>query len=392
MQHLVNALRALPADIADQAQEPAVLEQLSDATLVRATARAIERPKVERSTSFTLHAPMELLARAALLPLVQPPLRPRARLRIAAIAAQYAEGEEIAARNPSFPTAEAAEHSLLIALRDGDADTADDAISFLAPKRSAQELRALLADAVIPSLAAAAHAPILLNALPGACAQFGGLSSLLRAPVRALALDAALKLTWVNGDQDDDGPDALFDALAAPAPVASPHVFIAPTMLAVEACGHAAQILSRATAAVPLEDAARELMRIAALSMLQDDPAHAPYGWTHCLTMPQAVLGLATVSRDPRTCLRVAATYVLGFRATLGRTPLATGWTYPTPISGVAALAWSAATHRDAHLAKYTWACLNAAAEDPEARLLYLAAASNLADWWEANPNAGFDL
>ena len=45
-------------------------------------------------------------------------------------------------------------------------------------------------------------------------------------------------------------------------------------------------------------------------------------------------------------------------------------------------LAARAATHEDAHLAKYTLACLDAAADDPSQRRLYLAAAAYLGAWW----------
>jgi hypothetical protein len=45
-----------------------------------------------------------------------------------------------------------------------------------------------------------------------------------------------------------------------------------------------------------------------------------------------------------------------------------------------------AATHEDAHLAKYTYACLAAAETDPRQRSLYRAAAASLAAWWFAQP------
>jgi hypothetical protein len=61
MQKIVQALRAFPADAKTL---PPVLAGLSDAQLVRATAQAIALPKKTRANSFTLHAPMELLARA----------------------------------------------------------------------------------------------------------------------------------------------------------------------------------------------------------------------------------------------------------------------------------------------------------------------------------------
>jgi hypothetical protein len=38
--------------------------------------------------------------------------------------------------------------------------------------------------------------------------------------------------------------------------------------------------------------------------------------------------------------------------------------------------------HEDAHVAKYTLACIQAAERDPDSRNLYLAAASFLTAWW----------
>ena len=63
------------------------------------------------------------------------------------------------------------------------------------------------------------------------------------------------------------------------------------------------------------------MLRAAAWSMLLEPGDHAPYGWSHCLTMPQAVLGL-TGATDPNVALAVAATYVVGFRSALAVNPL----------------------------------------------------------------------
>jgi hypothetical protein len=153
---------------------------------------------------------------------------------------------------------------------------------------------------------------------------------------------------------------------------------------------------------------------VAALSMLQDDPDQAPYGWTHCLTMPQATLDIAHRTDDPRRAIAVAATYVLGFRATQSSSAIDPAWTPPSPADGdpesllaggpdrAAALVWHArsertrllhelasyaACHHDAHLVKYTLACLDAVAADPEGASLFLAAAAYLAAWWTARPH-----
>ena len=52
--------------------------------------------------------------------------------------------------------------------------------------------------------------------------------------------------------------------------------------------------------------------------MLQDDPAHAPYGWTHCLTLAQAAAIWPPATDNPLRAVAVAATHVVGFRAALG--------------------------------------------------------------------------
>jgi hypothetical protein len=161
--------------------------------------------------------------------------------------------------------------------------------------------------------------------------------------------------------------------------------------------------------------ASRDLARIAALSMLQESADHSPYGWSHCLTMPQAVIALAGHGSEPRTAVAVAATHVVGFRAALGERALDANWEPPPPATNdlaqavatgqadAAATAWHApeaalddivtdlatraALHHDAHLVKYTLACFDAADADPSHRRLYLAAAASLSAWWAQFPD-----
>ncbi|MEW6267746.1 MAG: hypothetical protein AB1689_00445 [Thermodesulfobacteriota bacterium] len=223
-----------------------------------------------------------------------------------------------------------------------------------------------------------------------------------RAAVRA---KQAFRLVEAQGGRRD--PGALRDLPGDPG-----SNFIIPTMSLVERSGLARELLDAPTRGLEVARATRLLGRVAAWSMLQDDPDHAPYGWSHCLTMPQGVLGVAEASGDPAAAVAVAATHVLGFRATLGKVRLDPRW-QPAPsrerdplasLAGspgeaaagvwhapagatpavVTALAKRAALHHDAHLVKYTVACLDAACDDPEAASLYLAAAAFLSAWWRA--------
>ena len=130
--------------------------------------------------------------------------------------------------------------------------------------------------------------------------------------------------------------------------------------------------------------------------------------------MPQAVLGIADACTDLARVVAVAATYVVGFRAAMAVNPLvdryapappgvawrealdaepavaaAAAWHAPETDLAVlkAEIASRASVHRDAHFVKYTLACIDAAASDPPARRLYLAAAASLAAWWAGVPD-----
>ena len=417
-------LRGLPPAIADApdgrdewARSP--LSSLSDAALIEAVAAAIERPKREADSSFLTHAPLELAARAALLTAVAPAARDQARRRIAAIAADYGRaGEEIEDRPGDYEDTGAAIAAARGALLEGDAEALDGALLYLDRRVSPLAIRAALADDIMPMLGAAAHAPILLAELPRLEARLANATRLLRAPLRMIARLSKARLSWFDSAANDSAPDeggALFDALRAPPPVRSPSLYIAPTMLAIEANGFAGDMLADATAGLTVDAARRAILRAGALSMLQDDPEHAPYGWSHALTMPQGVLACAAAVADKRKAVRIAATHALGLRATLGKARLldapplrprteelfdvppieAAGAIYHADDGTVALmksmLATRAATHRDAHLAKYTLAAFDAAARDPEAARLFLAAAAYLGAWWDARPQASFE-
>jgi hypothetical protein len=404
-------VEAFAAPKPDDAWARCPLASASDAVLIQAVAASIARPKAQINSSFLLHAPLELLARAWLLPQVTPHGREAARRRIAQIGARYAaEGPEIESQPRAYATADAALSELSMALHAGDADTVDGAVLFLKPRIPIERFRTMLAEPVLPLLGAAGHAPVLLMLLGSAAGRLPECGALLRSPLRALALESDRRLTWMHDTRVPDETSALrlFDCLAAPSRIGTPSNGIAPTMLAMERDGYAARVLAAATQGLTVPEAGRILLRVAALSMLLDDPAHAPYGWTHCFTLPQAVLSLEDVAADVTRVVRIAATYSLGFRATLGRTRLQIPFLPATRIGGLppqwepadaAAAVFNAraeqrqsiriqlveraATHADAHLVKYTMACLMAADRDPQESALYLAAAAYLGTWWE---------
>ncbi|HZJ27132.1 MAG TPA: hypothetical protein VFF40_09010, partial [Acidimicrobiia bacterium] len=362
-------------------------ERLSDAALVAAVAGVVRRPRVEIADSFVLHAPLELAARSALLPLVRPSARIAARARIAAIAGEYA-AFGVAVPPPRSVTFEStAEGAIALgdAIAAGELDTVDAVAAELGRTAAGADLPALLTDALLPRLSAAAHAPIFLYQMARVAPGGELTAELVRPLARELARFPDWSLGWLDRGPAVSAvlpPEALFDAVAAAPPLGVlGSTFIYPVMHQVDESGVAAELLSEPVRGVDVHAGGRLLLRAAALSMLQEPPEHAPYGWSHCLTMPQAALGIAGHARDPNVALAVAATYVVGFRAALATRPLARAyapadpgvqladaldagpqvaaaavWHAPEAVMGgiVTELATRASRHGDAHLVKYT--------------------------------------
>jgi hypothetical protein len=211
--------------------------------------------------------------------------------------------------------------------------------------------------------------------------------SLLRGALRGIASHPEWRIHWHEAVQPHGEPSGLYDALRSVPQVGRPGSdFIFPLMSQVQDSGLAATLLTPVLAErFDVTQAFHTLSRVATWSMVHDDPSEAPYGWSHALTMPQGVMSLAGGGVRPRTALAVAATFLVGFRAAHGTVELP-DVLEPEPRSGasVEELATAAALHEDAHLVKYTLACLHAMADDPSFRALHHAAAVRLVDHWAA--------
>ena len=321
------------------------------------------------------------MARAVLLGLVPEELRGAARLRIAWLVDCFeAAGAPVEApARVAPPDPERAVLDLAAALGESDLDGVDRQAAWLGAHASPGDLRRLLGPRVAPALGAAAHAPIGLHLL-GRSPWIDG--SVLRGCLRELARNP----TWrVDVDGKVGGDRPLEEALLQ-APLLGPagSDFIQPMVAhgAAAAAGLLADVAPDAGAA------ARAVSRVAAWSMLQEPDDHVPYGWTHTLTIPQAVL---SIGLDPRTAVAVAGTEVIGFRASMGTRVLDPAAPVPpmAPDAFDDLVAW-AALHHDAHVVKYVVACLDATAADPDAAPLYAAAATRLAAWWWAAGDDGF--
>jgi hypothetical protein len=393
---------------------------LSDTQLFERSARAVAQPKATVANSFTLHAPLELMARRLLLPLVAPHLHRAARERLLWVAATYERVDDVIPLPPpiAFDSPRPARDALLGALTAGDVDRADAiASSYLAHARPDDVMA--LAEPTLDLLAAAGHAPIGFFLASRLATTSRAALTLLRPTLRELARAPQLRIEWVR-----EGPALRSDgARFAAALTATPQLglpgsdFIFPLVHQVDANGLARDLVAPN---LPADEpsATAVILRVATQSMLQDDPVHAPYGWTHCLTLPQAVLAVLPWLEDRARAIAIAATYVVAFRAGESAGPIALDHE-PEPTTPIALLdafdappataasAWFHATdderdaalpelagrgacHPDAHVAKYTFACIAAAQSDPSKRALYLAAAASLIAWWNAQGENGF--
>ncbi|MEZ5217521.1 MAG: hypothetical protein R2705_24130, partial [Ilumatobacteraceae bacterium] len=143
-----------------------ILEGLTDSELLDAAGRLLSIPRSGTATSFTLHAPLELMARARLLRLVSAPRREAARHRIAQIAAAWSASDEPAQVGDDVEPEGPPLHVLVEAVRDGDPETADRAFVALCAHRDQDQIVDDLVDVMLPRLGGAAHGAIFLELLP----------------------------------------------------------------------------------------------------------------------------------------------------------------------------------------------------------------------------------
>jgi hypothetical protein len=403
---------ALDPDEVHRRYESAGFSELSDAELFDLATRAVATPRRDAASSFVLHAPLEIAARRLLLPLVAPHHRRGVRERILEVAASYLRaGDAVDPPAPlTFESFERARTALLDAIAVADLDRVDAAASWMAEHAPFDQVMRL-APPTLDMVGAAGHASIAFL-LTGRLADTSRASlRLLRPTLRELAREADLRVTWTRRAAPATGDARQFaSALARTPRLGVPGSdFVYPIVHQVDERGIAREVIE-STFPPDVSDAEIAMLRVAARSMLQDDPAAAPYGWTHCLTIPQAVLRIRRWLPDSQRAGLTAATYVVGFRAALGRESIDLEWSpEPTAVELLPALeqgpetaagAWyhaddvavaqalpelvgRAATHHDAHVAKYTYACLVAAETDPARRSLYLAAVASLAAWWQ---------
>jgi hypothetical protein len=277
-----------PNNVVDAYKDRA-LGELSDVEIYDQVCPIVARPPVRGLTSFTLHAPLELMARYGLMRLVEPSDRELSRLQMVASAAAY--GHQVGlmpvpARVHSFPDANTAAEELASTFTSGDADGMEALVLSVASQFGTKSLMNLLTPLALPTLTGASHSHIglwllLRHAEPAGVED----ASLLRAAARALAADPTGQMKSfqgmsIEGTQHLKTPpeqvcEEILDKLADPAKGTLGGQSIRELVEAGEKTGNVDTLFEdfiRHDLSQPQIDAAfRAVLRVSAHSMLQDD-------------------------------------------------------------------------------------------------------------------------
>lgn len=406
------------------------LGALSDAELFDQVCAIVARPPARGLTSFTLHAPLEVMARYGLMRLVEPASREWARLQMVASASVY--GQDVTpmpapARVPPFPDANTAARALAKTFASGDADGMEALVVSLASQFGIPNLVKLLTPWALPTLTGASHSHIGLwllrrHAEPAGVED----ASLLRAAARALAADPTARMKSFHGMSiqgtlplempPEHVTREILQRLAGAAKGTGEGQSIRGLVEAGEKTGNIDRLfgdfVGHDLSQAQIDAAFRAVLRVSAHSMLQDDREEAKLGWSHCLTLPQSAFGLASVMTDRKLALAAALVWITAYRSVLSDRALDLDW-QPGSIKGASVLealqtspaaaasrvfhapngelsevrrilATEASIRNDVHLVKYTRACLDMGTFDPEHVRLYLAAAAHLCAIWIA--------
>ena len=404
------------------------LTSVSDAGFYREIGAIISKPPQKGLTSFTLHAPLELMARYGLLRLVDPADRELGRLQLVASGAVYGAGVHPVEKPPQiapFPDLKTASVEFARVFQQADANAMEALVLQIAAQFGTPSFVHLLTPLALPTLTGASHSHIglwllLRHGEPAAVED----ASLLRAAARSLAADPKAQMKSFSGMSIEGGKplassaaqieQEILEKLSNPPKGESAGESIRHLVESGEKTGNAdrlfGEFIRHDLTPVQIDAAFRAVLRICAHSMLQHDTKHAKFGWTHCLTLPQSAYGLACLNTDRKLALAAALVWTTAYRSVLSDQAIDLNWT-PSKVPNasiietlntspqVAAarvwhasdselpeirrvLATEASIRNDIHLVKYTRACFDMGSLDPQFTHLYLASAAYLSALW----------
>lgn len=359
------------------------------------------------SSSLEIHAPLEVMARYHMLPLVGAKRRATARRNLAKAAWDFAEVAVPPVSEADECADEVSGENLAVAPWSTVAGSLGEALC-------QPHSRNALAKRICQQVGGAGHGQILLHHMLDADLHVRRkLLPHMQMFVRAFRDDPSTERGAVIPQLRpllQASPDAIDEFLSGipRSSMDTPHTGIRGVM----ARGQAVEVAEVGSAShrTPFEAAGTAC--VAAARMMLTAETEMEYGWSHCLTLSDAAWGLVGTGDDAGAI--VALSYVTGFVSALGFP----GWpalapSASTPATDIAAFrqalsstspedavticlgasdelamaAWGEVCSRasamaDAHLVKYVHSALRCASRKPEAEQVFLAAATRLLARW----------
>ena len=360
-------------------------------------------------SSLEIHAPLEVMARYQLLPLVDAERRAAARRNLAKAAWDFAE---VAVP----PVSEADECADEIGGEDLAVASWSAVAGSLGEAMFQPHSRGALAERICEQVGGAGHGQILLHHMLDADLHVQRkLLPHMQMFVRAFRDDSSTEGGAVIPQlrpllqASSDAIDEFLSGIPR-STMETPHTGIRGVM----ARGQAVEVAEVGSAShrTPFEAAGTAC--VGAARMMLTAETDMEYGWSHCLTLSDAAWGFVGRGNDAGAI--VALSYVTGFVSALGFP----GWPAPAPsastqATGIAAfpralsstspedavaiglgaseelamVAWGEIVSRasamaDAHLVNYVHSALRCASRKPEAEQIFLAAATRLLARWLA--------
>jgi len=377
----------------------------TDEQVLATSFEQVSAPICQPRTSFQLHAPLELCARAHVLPMVGEDCRELARQQIFAVGHVFKnkapKDTELAAA-PEGESVDALLNTIRQACSEYDLPKVTACAIAVAKQIPDDDvLTHTLSDFCLENTAGAAHLPIFFAYLhvlppslrPSAKGSFPGLANELASPFNVPYPDFSDRDDLVNSPID---VEEIEDIVAG-----VPHLGFPGIGIVIELVTQIlkdgwiernASLFSRAAVSPEAaHDVYNTFCRYAAFAMLEEPDTYAKYGWSHNLSLPLAIARIHDRAPNPLKALVAAGVAYAGFRsgsATVAIQPQIARQRIADLGSHASEQEWSrlaseASVHTDAHLVKYVSSAMMASDRDPEATGLYFAAAERLLKLWQ---------
>lgn len=392
------------------------LISVSDSEIKDACLQIISIPPKE-PMSFTLHAPLETMARSRILDYVSPEAKEMARMQMCATARLYLESEQVTDSELSTePKKDYDLESLKNAVDSSDIKVVNQILS-AACRDDENVLDELLARLLTGSVRAAMHGDIFIGQTNRSNIHGSLKLALSQMFVQGVTLDTKnkeLSMAARRWKATAIKPIKLSPSVAiSKAEAVTDQISGSMFRTQMENVGSTegiASIIHQAWPEIPsfvkparqiaelgevgIEHVFRFVTRVAAATMIRDVKKHRRYGWTHMLTLTEACVEVAQIPGLAELAVEVALVIAASWRITMTEQELAKDDLVSVDPS-LLPEEWDwqrilefAAKRNDAHLVKYTLACHDRAERDPEAEPLFRAGAIVLVnDWLPETPD-----